>query len=58
MRRCEKLPPCPTEPVSDSSKMNMLLAKAEPIGNGGNASVVKHLRRGKNCYTTGAGTEV
>lgn len=58
MRICQKLPPCPMEPVPDSSKMNMLLDKAEPISNGGNASVVKHLRRGKNCYTKGAGTEV
>jgi len=44
---CEKLPPCPIEPVPDGSKTNPLLAKAKPISDGGSASVITYLRRGR-----------
>jgi len=37
--------------VPASSKANLLLAKAEPIGNGGSTSVMTHLRRRKNNFT-------
>jgi len=33
--------------VPDSSKTDLLLAKAKPIGNGGSASVITYLRSGE-----------
>jgi len=42
--RCQKLPPCPTEPVSAMSKIDLLLDKARLISNGVNASVITYLR--------------
>jgi len=49
VRSCEKLPPCLIKPVPAGSKMDLLLAK--PINNGGSASVITDLRRGKkNCW--------
>ncbi|KAK4810990.1 hypothetical protein QYF61_014462 [Mycteria americana] len=54
VRRRQKLPLCPTEPVPASSKMDPPLAKAEPISDSGSASVITYLRRGKNCCTTAA----
>jgi len=47
VRSCEKLPPCLTEPVPVGSKMYPLLAKAKPISDGGSASVITYLRRGR-----------
>jgi len=47
VRSCEKLPPCPTEPVPTSSKTDPLLAKAELISEGGSASGITYLRSGK-----------
>jgi len=47
MRSCEKLPPCLMKPVPAGSKMDLLLAKAKPISDGGRASVITDLRRGK-----------
>lgn len=47
LRSCLKLPWCPTKPVPASSRMAPLLAKLEPIGDVGSASVKTHLRRGK-----------
>jgi len=47
VRSCWKLPLCPTEPVPASSEMHPLLAKAEPISDGGSAFVVTCLRRGE-----------
>jgi len=38
VRSCQKLPLCPMEPVPAGSKMDPLLAKAEPISDGGSAS--------------------
>jgi len=38
VRSCQKLLPCPTEPMPDGSKMGPSLAKAEPISDGGSAS--------------------
>jgi len=38
VRSCEKLPSCRIEPMP---------AKAKPISNGGNASVITYLRRGR-----------
>ncbi|KAK4807043.1 hypothetical protein QYF61_018384 [Mycteria americana] len=52
--RCQKLPPCPIEPVPAGSKMDPPLAKAEPTSDSGSASVIIYLRRGKNCCTTAA----
>ena len=49
---CEKMleaaPSCQTEPVPAGSKMDPLLAKAEPISDGGSASGITYLRRGKS----------
>jgi len=47
VRTCQKLPPCLTEPMPASSKMDLLLAKAEPISDSGSASGITCLRRGK-----------
>jgi len=52
VRSCRKLPPCPTEPVPASPKMDLTLAKAEPIRDGGSASGVTELRREESCCTT------
>lgn len=58
VRRCQKLPPCLREPMTAGSKMDLPLAKAEPISNGGIATVITYLRRGKNCCTAvAAGTK-
>jgi len=38
--------------MSAGSKTDPLLAKAEPISNGGSTSVITSLRRGKNCCAT------
>jgi len=49
-RSCEKLPPYLIKPVPAGSKTDPPLAKAKPISNGGSASVITYLRRGrKNC---------
>jgi len=47
VRRCEKLLPCLIKPVPAGSKMDLPLAKAKPISNGGSASVITYLRRGR-----------
>jgi len=47
VRSCQKLPPCLIEPVPAGSKMDPLLAKAEPISNGVTSSVITYLSRGK-----------
>jgi len=47
VRSCEKLPPCLIKPVPAGSKMDLLLAKARPISDGGSALVITCLRRGK-----------
>jgi len=47
VRSCEKLPPCLIKPVPASSKMDLPLAKAKPISNGGSASGIAYLRRGR-----------
>ena len=53
VRSCEKLPPCLIKPVPAGSKTDPLLAKDEPISDGGSASVITDLRRGrKNCGET------
>ena len=46
VRSCWKLPPCPTEPMPAGSKMDPLLAKAEPISDSGSVSGTTYLRRG------------
>jgi len=38
VRNCKTLPLYLTEPMPSSSKMDMLLAKAKPISNGGSTS--------------------
>jgi len=47
VRSCEKLPPCLIKPEPASSKMDPLLAKARPVSDGGSASGITYLRRGK-----------
>jgi len=47
VRSCEKLPPCLIKPVPAGSKTDSLLAKAKAISNGGSASVIMYLRRGR-----------
>lgn len=42
-----KLPPCPGEPMPATSKIDVLLAKAEPIRNGGKTSGTTYSRRKK-----------
>ena len=41
----QKLPPCPAEPMPPSSKMDLLLAKAEPINSGGSTSGITYIKR-------------
>jgi len=43
VRSCQKLPPGPTEPMPAGSKMDLLLAKGEPISTSG----ITYLNRGK-----------
>jgi len=47
MRSCEKLPPRLIKPVPAGSRMYPLLSKAKPISNGGSASVITYLRKGR-----------
>jgi len=47
VRSCQKLPLCPTDPVPAGSKMDPLVAKAQPISNGGSASGITQLKRGE-----------
>jgi len=47
VRRRQKLPLCPTEPVPAGSKMEPLLAKLELISDGGSTSVKTYVRMGK-----------
>jgi len=44
---CEKLPLCLIKPVLAGSKIDLLLAKAKPMSDGGSASVRTYLRRGR-----------
>jgi len=48
VRSCKKLPLCPIEPVPvpDGSLMDRLVAKAEPIGDGGSTAMT-YLRSGE-----------
>ena len=53
MRSCQKLPPCLIKPVPAGSEMDLMLAKAKPISDGGSTSVITYLRKGKkNCGET------
>ena len=52
MRSCQKLPPCPTEPMPAGSETDPPLAKAEPISNSGSASGIRYLRRKKKLQGT------
>jgi len=47
VRRHQKLLPCQIEPVPVGSKMDPLLAKAEPISN----AVIMYLRKSEKCCT-------
>jgi len=57
LRSCKKILRCLMEPMPAGSKMDPPLAKAEPISDGGSASGITYLRRGKGCCTTAAGIE-
>jgi len=50
VRSCEKHLPCLIKPVPAGSKTDPLLAKAKPISDGGSASVITYLRRGKKLW--------
>jgi len=54
VRSCEKLPPCLIQPVPASSKMDLPLAKPEPVSDGGSASGITQLRRGKKTVGNGS----
>jgi len=47
VRSCKKLPPCLIKPVLAGSKTDPPLAKAKPISDGGSASGITYLRRGR-----------
>jgi len=47
VRSCWKFHLCPMESMPASSKTDPVLAKSEPISDGGSASVITHLRRGE-----------
>lgn len=49
VRRCQKLPPGPTEPVPTRCKRDLPLAKAEAVDNGGSISMT-YLGRGKKHH--------
>ena len=52
VRSCEKLPPCLIKPVPAGSETDPPLAKAKPTSEGGSASVITYLSRGRkktNC---------
>ena len=51
MRSCWKLPLCLTEPIPGGFKMDPPPAKAKPISDSGNASVITFLRRKKVAGT-------
>ena len=59
VRSCWKLPLCSreSEPIPAGSKTDPPLAKAEPISDSGNASVITFLRRKKKlgCKKTATG---
>ena len=48
MRRCQKFPLGPIKLMPAGSKTDPPLAKAEPISDGGSASGVTDLRKGKS----------
>jgi len=47
VKNCENLPPHLIKPVPAGSKMDPPLDKTKPISEGGSASGITHLRRGK-----------
>jgi len=47
VRSYEKLPPCLIKPVPAISKTDPPLAKAKTVSDGGSASVITELRRGR-----------
>lgn len=40
VRNCQKLPPCPTESMPAGSRVDPLLAEADPISNSGSCSLI------------------
>jgi len=50
MRRDQELPLCLTKTVPAGSKVDILLAKAEPIRNSGSTSVITYLRQGEKKW--------
>jgi len=45
VRSCDKVPPCPKEPMPAGSKTDPPLAKAEPISDGGSTPGITELRQ-------------
>jgi len=58
VRSCQKLSLYPVDPIPASSKMGLPLAKAEPIRDGGRASVIIYLRRGKKTLQQDKGVRL
>lgn len=54
MRSCWKLSPSPVEPVPAGFRMDVLLAKAEPLNDCGSAFGITDLSREEKTYTTAA----
>lgn len=52
VRTCQKLPLCLIKPMPADSRMILLLAKAEPIRNDNNVSVITYVRRKEKSYCT------
>lgn len=57
LRRHQKLLPRLTESVSDGTKTDLLLAKAETISDVGSISVIIYFKKHKKCCTTAAGRD-
>jgi len=53
VRSCEKLSIGPTGSMPPGSEMDLLVAKAKPLSDGGSTSVVTYLRRGKKILHDG-----
>jgi len=47
VRSCEKLPLCLIKSVLAGSKTDSPLLKTKPVGDGGSASVITYLRKGR-----------
>lgn len=59
LRRCQKLPLCPTESMPAGFQTHPLLAKAEPISDSSSTSGITEFKKGgKTCTIAGRGVKV